>query len=123
LMRAFREHREPKNSSTSVSIGQANLAAQQVVQQHIQQPEVQQKQNGDDQTRMLPNTAASTPALPTNAERIALPAVGHSTNATMGEKHRTEIAGREKSSGDECALSRPTVSRHYCDAKAGEKDD
>ena len=32
LMRAFREYREPKNSSTTVSIGQANVAGQQVVQ-------------------------------------------------------------------------------------------
>jgi len=123
LMRAFREHREPKNSSTSVSIGQANLAAQQVVQQHIQQPEVQPKQNGDDQTRMLPNKAAFTPALPTNAERIALPAVVHPTNATVDEKHRTENARREKSSGDECALSRPAVIRRRCAANTGEKDD
>jgi hypothetical protein len=121
LMRAFREHREPRSAGATVSIGQANVGQSQIIQNLVKQ-EVQQKQNGDDQTRMLPNTPASTPALPTNAERIALPAVGHSTNAAVAKKHRPSHSGRKKPSGNECIPLRPTVGRHDLAAKVGDKD-
>ena len=48
LMRAFQEYRQQRNGGTKVSIGQANLTAQQLVQ-NIQKQNTQEKHDG--QTR------------------------------------------------------------------------
>src|ERR1039457_1088329 len=64
LMRAIRKHREPKNSSTTVSIGQANVAGQQVVQNLMKE---ERREKNDEQTRITRETgAASPPPLPAN---------------------------------------------------------
>ena len=122
LMRAIREHREPKNSSTTVSIGQANVAGQQVVQ-NLMKEERREKEN-DEQTRIMRETGAtSTPPLPANEGRIALPADRHSTKPAVDKKHGSKNGRRKGASSDECSPSRPTISRRHSAAKGREKDD
>ena len=121
LMRAIREHREPKNSSTTVSIGQANVAGQQVVQ-NLMKEERRGKEN-DEQTRIMRETAASPPPLPANEGRIALPADRHSTKPAVDKKHGSKNRRRKGAGSDECSPSRPTISRRHCAAKGREKDD
>lgn len=122
LMRAFREYREPKNSSTTVSIGQANVAGQQVVQ-NLMKEERRGKEN-DEQTRIMRETgAASPPPLPANEGRIALPADRHSTKPAVDKKHGSKNGRRKGAGSDECSPSRPTISRRHCAAKGREKDD
>ena len=122
LMRAIREHREPKNSSTTVSIGQANVAGQQVVQ-NLMKEERRGKEN-DEQTRIMRETgSASPPPLPANQGRIALPADCHSTKPAVDKKHGPKNGRRKGAGSDERSASRPTISRRHCAAKAREKDD
>jgi hypothetical protein len=87
LMNAILQYRRPASSTTTVSIGQANLAAGQQVVQNVLKHEGQKY---DDQTRIgQSGPTAKTAALLPNAERPALPARRHSTNATLEAKHRT----------------------------------
>jgi hypothetical protein len=121
LMRAIREHREPKNSSTTVSIGQANVAGQQVVQNLMKE---ERREKNDEQTRIMRETgAASPPPLPANEGRIALPADRHSTKPAVDKKHGSKNGRRKGAGSDECSPSRPTISRRHCAAKGREKDD
>ena len=114
--------RESKNSSTTVSIGQANVAGQQVVQ-NLMKEERREKDN-DEQTRIMRETrAASPPPLPANEGRIALPADRHSTKPAVDKKHGSKNRRRKGTSSDECSPSRPTISRRHCAAKGREKDD
>jgi hypothetical protein len=55
-MRAIGKYRQPTNSGMAISIGQANLAQQQVVQ-NIR--EVPQKKNVDERTRIRRNRTAA----------------------------------------------------------------
>lgn len=121
LMRAFREHREPKNPSTSVSIAHANVAENQVVQNLLKQ-EAREGGKDDERTRKLQDTAAFTPALPANAGRTALPAANHSPNATVEKKHRAENRGRKGANSAERYKSRAAVSGHDRAAEAYDKD-
>ena len=121
LMRAIHEHREPKNSSTTVSIGQANVARQQIVQNLMKE---ERREKNDEQTRIMRKTgAASPPPLPANEGRIALPADRHSAKPAVDKKHGAKNRRRKGAGSDECSPSRPTISRLHCAAKGRKKDD
>jgi hypothetical protein len=121
LMRSFRDYREPKNSSTTVSIGQANVAGQQVVQNLMKE---ERREKNDEQTRIRRETgAASRPPLPPHEGRIALPADRHSTKPAVDKKHGSKNGRRKGAGSDECSPSRPTISRRHRPAKGYEKDD
>jgi hypothetical protein len=122
LMRAFREYREPRNAGPTVSISQANLAQQQVVQNFSRQ-EVSRNENGDEQSRIHP-------AEITSAEKI-LPAdasrpegfTGHGREKqTMGVEHGASNSGRKMPSSHERTPARPTFIRNRCTTKDGRKD-
>jgi hypothetical protein len=121
LMRAISEYRRPSNASTTVSIGQANVGGNQVVQNLVK--EGRQKQKNGERTRISQDTAASTPALSANEGRIALPSGGHSANPALDKEHGPDKRQRKGASTDECTPSRPTVSRHHYAAKASGKND
>ena len=105
LMRAIAEYRRPTSSSATVSIGQANLARQQVIQ-NIQKQELQEK-NDDDRTKIASRGAAVTAEiLSADAERTGVAADRHPTNAPVEEEHRTSNAGRKSPSQDERAKTR-----------------
>jgi hypothetical protein len=101
LMRAFDDHRQPRNSSATVSIGQANLGHQQIVQ-NVQIEEAGGKKNVDKQTRIQaksPTIAIKT--LPPHETGTQIPASDHPKITAMDEKQRSEnpkrkIQGREK---------------------------
>jgi hypothetical protein len=110
LMRAIAEYRRPPSSSATVSIGQANLAHQQVVQ-NIQKQELQGK-NDDERTKITTKGAAVTAeVLSADAEGAGVAADLHPTNAPMEEEHRTSNAGRKSPSQDKRTKTRRALRR------------
>jgi hypothetical protein len=119
LMAAIQQYRRPAASTTTVSIAQANVASQQVVQNLLKQ----ESQKDDDQTGIgkpgaLPKAAELLPI----AERPALFAIKHQTDAAVDAQHRTAICGGNVTSRNERAKARRTVSRKNRFPKAGERD-
>lgn len=93
LMRALMECRQPKSPSTTVSIGQANVAREQVVQNVQKQGDPKEKH--DEQTEITREPAAVTPAvLPVDAKGPGVPAIRHCANETVDAKHGTKKSGR-----------------------------
>jgi len=109
LMRAFTEYRRPANTATNVSIAQANLAKQQIVQAFVK--EEVSRGNYDEQSGIARRQPVITPALPANRQRAPLAAASDSTNPTVEKKQRTQNTGRKTSGRDECPKARRTISR------------
>ena len=99
LMRAIDEYRRPRAANTTVSIGQANVASNQLVQ-NIQNQEVTPKHGN--QTKSAPDQAAiNTEIVPANTKRIAVTPSDHQTNKAVDQKHRTKNPRRKGSDIDE----------------------
>jgi hypothetical protein len=93
LMRALMECRQPKSPSTTVSIGQANVAREQVVQ-NVRKQEGTQREN-DEQTRNNERgRVIGAQAVPVVEKRAEVTESRNPGNATMGEKHGTKKSGR-----------------------------
>jgi hypothetical protein len=101
LMRAVDEYRRPRSPGTTVSIGQANVASNQVVQ-NIQNQEVTPKYGN--QTKSAPDQAAiNTAIVPANTKRIAVTPGDHQTGKALDQKHGTKEPRRKGSGGNERA--------------------
>ncbi len=122
LMRAIGEYRQPRDSSATVSIGQANLAHQQIVQ-NIQKQEARQEGNVDERTRIRANkAAASAEAISAVQERVAITPNRHLANPAVDEEHRPQEPGRKGSHQHERAQTWRKVRRHRQAAKTNESD-
>jgi hypothetical protein len=101
LIRALDEYRRPRAANTTVSIGQANVAGNQLVQ-NIQNQEVTPKYGN--QTKSAPDQAAiNTEIVPADTRGIALTPNGHQPKAPMDKKHGTKKPRRKGSGSDERA--------------------
>jgi hypothetical protein len=123
LMRAFNEYRQPKNTGTTVSIGvgQANLAAQQLIQ-NIQKQSLQEKH--DEQTRMRKEGEVIDAEVVSAVKAgTALAEKNNPEKSTVDKKHGTKNSGRKKQSRHELACARRKVRHHRQLSKAGEVDD
>jgi hypothetical protein len=119
LVRAVSEYRQPKTPTTSVSIGQANVANQQVIQ-NFQRREGTRKENVDEQTRIKWSGAPTAPAdIPVVEKRLELTEGCNSENETLAKIHGAKNGGRQSRRCDEIAAPRSTVSRGHGAAKAG----
>jgi hypothetical protein len=83
LMRATAEYRQPKTPPTTVSIGQANVAHQQLVQ-NIQGKEGKRIEN-DEQTQIGP--AIDTEAVSAITKGLEIPEGRNPAHTTLDEKH------------------------------------
>jgi hypothetical protein len=121
LMSAFRDHRQPPPSNTTI-IAQANLSREQVVQNIVKQEAVQEK-NADEQNRIVSQgSSVSATALPANAEGIALPPGCDLPNKTMAPSHGPADQSREGPSCEERAEAWRAVGRGDSPAEAGPPD-
>jgi hypothetical protein len=118
LMRAIGEYQRPAGPTTTVSIGQANMAHKQIVQNAMQLGK-----RDDEQTRIENPGAIASAALSPHAEGKALPPNRHSANAAVDAQYRSKNRGGKSASRDECSSTRPAISRRYRNAKAGQRDD
>ena len=101
LMRALDEYRRPRGPNTSVSIGQANVASNQVVQNIQNQEATAQYGN---QTRTKPDAAPiNTAILPANTKRITVTPSDPQTDKAVDKKHWTKKPRRKGSGSDERA--------------------
>ncbi|MFZ0635271.1 MAG: hypothetical protein WA755_00240 [Candidatus Acidiferrales bacterium] len=121
LMRAIGEYRKPTSASTFVSVQQANVAQQQVVQ-NVHKREKHQIKKDDKRTRISQHAAASTPTLPAHAKRNVLLAGGHSSNAAVDKEHWTKDRQRKVARPHECIPTRSALKHRYRAAKTGERD-
>ncbi len=123
LTRAIGEYRQPTNPGTAISIGQANLAQQQVVQ-NIQ--EVQERKNVDERTRIRRNsTAAGAEAaetLPAIEQGAAVAPDRRLANPAVDEEHRPQKPGRKGANQQERPKTRRTVRRQRRAAETDEGD-
>ena len=101
LMRALDEYRRPRSANTSVSIQQANVASNQVVQ-NIQNQEAEPKY-GNQTSIESDAIPINTAIVSANTKRIALTPNGHQPKAPMDKKHGTKEPRRKGSGGDERA--------------------
>jgi hypothetical protein len=87
LMRAIAEYRRPAACAPTVSIAQANVANQQIIQNGAK---LEAKNKNGERTRIgNPGAAVTTKVLPANAKGAAVPARLNSTNETLGKKYGT----------------------------------
>jgi hypothetical protein len=122
LMRAFSEYRQPKNPSTTVSIGQANVAHQQIVQ-NVRKRKGTRNEN-DEQTRIHEGGAVlDAQAVPAVETRGEITEGRNPKNAPVGEEHGTKKSGRESRRRNELVAPRRAVSRSHRESKAGSTDD
>jgi len=118
LMTAFRDHRRPKDSGTSYTIGQANVAQQQVIQT-VQNPELSRGKY-DDQTRIgKQQEQAKLPAQPT---RAAIPASFDPAPATMASKYRPQDSRGKSARQPQRAEARRAFGCKNRAPKAGARD-
>ena len=101
LMRAIDEYRRPRAANTTVSIGQANLAGNQVVQ-NIQNQEAKPKYGN--QTKITHDEGSiSSEIVPANTKGIAVTPSDHQTNKAVGKKHGTKNPRRKGPGSNERA--------------------
>ena len=101
LMRALDEYRRPRGPNTSVSIGQANVASNQVVQ-NIQNQEVTPKYGN--QTKSAPDQAAiNTAIVSANTKRTAVTHSDYQTGKALDKKYGTKEPRRKGPGSDERA--------------------
>lgn len=123
MMRAIAEHRQPRNSSAAVSIAQANLGHQQIVQ-NVQTEKCQGKKNVDDQTRIDAKSAAiATKSLPADAKGIEVSASGYPKITALDEKHRSENRARKIQGREERVQARPAIDSRRRTAEADPSND
>lgn len=103
LTRAFWEYRRPATVSTTVSIGQANVANQQVVQNLLKE---EPKEKDDVRTRIASRSTALPAALPAHAARPKVIAECHLENEALEKKHRPSNFRRKGEKRDEPAKAR-----------------
>jgi hypothetical protein len=103
LTRAFWEYRRPSAASAIVSIGQANVAHQQVVQNLLKE---EPKKKDDVRTGIASGTTALPAALPAHAGRPKVTAECHPENEALEKKHRPSNFGRKGEKRDEPAKAR-----------------
>jgi hypothetical protein len=105
LMTAIQKYRRPAPSSTTVSIAQANVAGQQVVQNILKHED-----RNDDQTSIgQSGPATKTAELPPNTERLALSAINNQTDAAVDEEHWPADDYRKGSRKPQCVKARRAV--------------
>jgi hypothetical protein len=119
LMNAIQQYRKPARTTTTVSIGQANLASQQVVQNVLKQ---EGHKYGDQTSIGHSGPAPRTTALPPNEERPALSAINHQEDAAMDEVHWTKNGPGEGSRKPQRAKARRAVGRKNRIQNADEGD-
>ncbi len=99
LLRALDERRRPLTGNTTFSIQQANVAANQAIQ-NIENKEITTKHGK--QTKIgLEQASIDTEIVPAHAKRIALTPNDHQANKTVDKKHRTKNSGRKGQGGNE----------------------
>jgi hypothetical protein len=99
LMRTLDEYRRPRIANTTVSIGQANVAGNQLVQ-HIQNQEATVK-HGIQTKTATDRTPINAEVVPANTRGIAGTPNSHPTNAAVDKKHRATEPRRKGSGSDE----------------------
>ena len=98
-MRTLDEYRRPRITNATVSIGQANVAGNQLVQ-NIQNQEATPKHGN--QTKIGLNRAPiNAEVVPANTRGIAVTPNSHPTNAAVDKKHRATESRRKGSGSDE----------------------
>lgn len=112
LMTAFRDHRQPKNHGTSVSI--ANMAHQQIVEV---------KQNALEQTRIRAIEAGAAQALPPHGSGFEIAARRDQSPAPVGIEHRATNSSRKSQRVQKRAKARRTICRRDRASKAWSADD
>ena len=111
LMRAFGEYRRPFSSGTSVSIGQANLAHQQVVQNF---PKGGARGKNGVRTRIAPKGTAVPEALSADDEGPKVFAECHPEKLPLEEKHGASNARGKGEKRDEPAKARSALRKRNC---------
>jgi hypothetical protein len=99
LMRTLDEYHRPRIANTTVSIGQANVAGNQLVQ-NIQNQEPTVK-HGNQTKTATDRTPIGAEAVPANTRGIAFTPNSHPTNATVDKKHRATEPRRKGSGSNE----------------------
>ena len=120
LLRAIAEYRQPRNASPTVSIGQANLAGQQVVQ-NIQK-QVSSQEKSDEQTRIEHGGTIDAEVVSAVKAGVEITQSCNPADATLDKKHRAKESGRKTSSRDERVQTRRAVRGHRGPAKTGERN-
>jgi hypothetical protein len=99
LLRALDERRRPLTGNTTFSIQQANVAANQAIQ-NIENKEIATKHGN--QTKIGPEQASiDAEIVSAHAKRIAVTPKNHQTNKTVDKKHRTKNSRRKGQGGTE----------------------
>ena len=99
LMRTLDEYRRPQIANTTVSIGQANVAGNQLVQ-NIQNQETTARHGN--QTKIGLNRAPiNAEVIPAHTRGIAVTPNSHPTNAAVDKKHGATKPRRKGSGSDE----------------------
>jgi hypothetical protein len=122
LMRAIAEYRQPKTAGPTVSIGQASLAHNQVVQ-NVQRLEAGHEK-GDEQTEMAGSRGCvNAKALPAVDERVRVTESCNPAHGAVDKKHGTKESRGQGSSVDERVQTRRAVGGRRRHAKTDEKND
>jgi hypothetical protein len=121
LLRAIGEYRQPSNASPTVSIGQANVAHQQVVQ-NIQQ-QVSPEEKLDELTRIKNRGAIDAEIVSAVTEGTKIATGDNSADQTVDKKHGAKKSERKTASLDERVQTRRAVRGHRRTAKTGKAND
>lgn len=118
LMAAIQQHRRPAAPpATTVSIGQANLANQQVINT-VRTQQLSEGARDDEQTRMRDEAA-----IPTLAARPEIPPHLDQAQAPVGNEHRAKKPARKGARGAKRLEARLPLRRGGRAAKVGRADD
>jgi hypothetical protein len=99
LVRTLDEYRRPRIANTTVSIGQANVAGNQLVQ-NIQNQEATVK-HGNQSKIDLNRAPINAEVVPANTRGITVTPKSHSTNTAVDKKHGATKPRRKGPGGDE----------------------
>lgn len=121
LMTSFRDHRRPKDFGASFTIGQANVAQQQVIQT-VQNRELSGGKYDEQRKMGQSGPAPRTAALLPNAQRPAVSAINHQENAAMEAVNRPPNGSGKGARKPQCAKARRAVSRKNRIPKADKAD-
>jgi hypothetical protein len=122
LTRAIGENGQPKNPSTKILIGQANVAQQQVVQ-NIPGQKGKQGDHGE-QTRIEKNEPAIDAEIVSAVSGgIGVAEAGNPQKSPLGPEHRPKNAGGKSTGFSERFNTRRKVRRHRSISTIGKKHD
>jgi hypothetical protein len=122
LLRAYAEYHQPKTAGPTVSIGQASLAHNQVVQ-NVQRLETPHEKNND-QTKIAEKRGhLAAKVLSPVDEGIEVTPSCNPTSGAVDKKHGTKESRGKSPSVDERAQTRRTVGGRRRHAKTDEKND